>query len=833
MRLLERTRELEAVANLLEGGGLLLVEGSAGVGKTTLLQRAAADASSAGRRILLARGAQLERSYAFGVARQLFERLLASDRAEALLTGAARAALPAVGADAQPDLDASTFAVLRGLAALTMNVAEAGPVLLLIDDAQWSDEASLRFAGFLARRLDGADVAMCIAIRSGEPDAPDALLDDLVAAPSARRIVPAPLTADATAGMLRDLAPGVSERTCARCHEATGGNPLLVGEVARAVSSGQDPVQAAVAGIAVSVKRRVVAAAPAAEPVAGAAAVLGDDATLSALAAVTGLDAGICGRAAGALSAAGILEGRENYRFTHPLVRGAVLDALDDGRLATLHQAAAEVLEAAGKPEESVASHLLATPGTGNPAVVERLRAAAASAIARGDPASAVEVLRRAIAEPPEAEDRSPVLRELGTAERLAGDAAAIGHLRSASTLAGSAAARAEIAREVALAQSDLSRYTEAAHTLSAALREAPDDLETSGRDPLRVDLLAVALVVPGLDQASLVEDLSRGAPPENPAVLTGVELAQLAQSVIRADPVDEWAERLEHLLATNPPARERADFHTVCWLGLIYAERFDPVERLLDDADADGPGWTRRRTAVSHARAQLELRRGSLDAAIAIGEAAIEFPTDDRTGEMVHRAQLATAHLERGDLDRATEALADVRVPPGTTEGHLAFVHWGLGRLAAAHGDDESAARAFDAGCAIHETYGKHAYTRWEGGGGDRVACYLRQGRMADARVAADEALDLAERMRLPGLRGIGLRLRGLIEHDLEDLEAAVKALRFSPMHLERARALADLGGSFGDAVSAPRPANRCARRWTSPTPAERAPCPSGHARS
>lgn len=799
MALLERTRELDALADLVQDGGLLVVEGPAGIGKTTLLRAAGADAAAAGRRVLVARGAQLERTYAYGVARQLFERLVAGDRTGGLLGGAAAAALPAIGGDAaEPDPDPSGFSVLRGLAALTLNAAEAGPLLLVIDDAQWSDEASLRFAGFLARRLDGPDVALCVAIRTGEPDAPEALLDDLRTPPSSRRIAPAPLSATATAAVLRDLAPEVDDRTCARCHEATGGNPLLVREVARAVGGGHDPVQAAAAGIAASVNRRVSAAAPEAERIARAAAVLGDDATLAALSAVTGCDAATCGRATAALAAAGILEGRERYRYTHPLVRAAVLDAMDDGERVRLHRAAALAIEAAGEPDERVVSHLLATPGVGDPAVVDRLRAAAASSIARGDPSSAIRILRRALAEPPPARDRSAVLRELGTAQRLAGDAEGIERLRTAATFADTAAARAEIARELALAQSDLSRYTDAAHTLAAALRDAPDDLDAHIRDALRVDLLAAAMVVPGLDRGRLIEDLSRGTPPEDPAVLAGIERAQLGQCFSRGDPVETWAERLERLLADNPPAADHADVHTVGWWGLVAAERFAVVRRLLDDAEADGPGWTRRRAAVSLVRAQLERRLGELDAAIAVGEAAIEFPTDDRTGEMVHRAQLATAYVERGDLARATTVLEDVRVPPASVEGHLAFVHWGQARLAAAHGDDEAAARAFDAGCAIHHAYEPHAYTRWEDGGADRVACYLRLGRIADARTAVELTLARAEGMQLPGLRGIGLRLRGLLEQDLADLEAAVELLRPSPMRLERARALADLGAEL-----------------------------------
>jgi hypothetical protein len=96
--LLEREDDLRRLRGAIErardgAGGLVLVQGPAGVGKTRLLARVRSDGAAAGLRVLVARGATLERSFAFGVARQLFEaQLLATpdDEREALLSGAAR-----------------------------------------------------------------------------------------------------------------------------------------------------------------------------------------------------------------------------------------------------------------------------------------------------------------------------------------------------------------------------------------------------------------------------------------------------------------------------------------------------------------------------------------------------------------------------------------------------------------------------------------------------------------------------------------------------------------------------------------------------------------------
>jgi len=94
--LLERETEVSAVEELIEavdgGGRLLVVEGPPGIGKTVLLAASKELACAAGLRVLAARGSQLERSFSYGVVRQLFEPLLASEPADersGLLAGAA------------------------------------------------------------------------------------------------------------------------------------------------------------------------------------------------------------------------------------------------------------------------------------------------------------------------------------------------------------------------------------------------------------------------------------------------------------------------------------------------------------------------------------------------------------------------------------------------------------------------------------------------------------------------------------------------------------------------------------------------------------------------
>lgn len=104
VRLCEREGELACVDALLAAarasrGGVLLITGPAGIGKTVLLGAARERASQAGMRVLTGRGGELESGFSFGVARQLFEPLLASAGAterDALLAGAAGRALVAL-----------------------------------------------------------------------------------------------------------------------------------------------------------------------------------------------------------------------------------------------------------------------------------------------------------------------------------------------------------------------------------------------------------------------------------------------------------------------------------------------------------------------------------------------------------------------------------------------------------------------------------------------------------------------------------------------------------------------------------------------------------------
>ncbi len=298
--LLDRDREIAALDDLIAeaavgNGRLVLIEGPAGIGKSGLL---AGLRERAGLRVLAARASELEREFAFGVVRQLFEADVAA-RPELALAGAAAPAA-AVFEGAADGEGGAQFAALHGLYWLTLNLAAERPLLLAVDDLHWCDRPSLRFLAYLARRLDGVPALAATTLRSGERGTDPTLLAEIANDPATLPLHLGPLGPDAVAALVRaELGADAELAFCAACHDATGGNPLLLRQLLRTLEAeGIRPDAAHVDAVGAVGPRAVsstvllrLARLPAdAAAVTRAVSVLGEGAKLPVVAALAGLD---------------------------------------------------------------------------------------------------------------------------------------------------------------------------------------------------------------------------------------------------------------------------------------------------------------------------------------------------------------------------------------------------------------------------------------------------------------------------------------------------------------------------------------------------------------
>ena len=359
--LLEREPELELLERLADEacsgrGRVVVIEGPAGIGKTSLLEVVRSRARERGMTALHARASELDREFPFGAVRQLFERVLARadpERRDALLRGAAAAAGPLVagesidpgsGGDADPSL--AHFHALYWLAA---NLAEEEPVLLAIDDLQWADPSSLRFLEFLLPRLDEMPVLVAAAVRTSEPGADRRGIDALATDPLATVVRPPPLSDEAVAGLIaRELGRSPDAEFRAACRDVTGGNPFLLRELLRELAgegvapdaSGAAVVrQIAPPAVARAVVLRLARLGDTASRLARAVAVLGDGSPLARAAALADVDdEHECDAAAAALADAGILSGTRPLAFGHPILRAAVYGDIEPAERDRLHR---------------------------------------------------------------------------------------------------------------------------------------------------------------------------------------------------------------------------------------------------------------------------------------------------------------------------------------------------------------------------------------------------------------------------------------------------------------------------------------------------------------
>ena len=823
--LVERSSELVLLAGAVTAarstqGGFVVVEGAAGIGKTTLLTEAAELARAAGGRVLSARGTELERQFGFGLVRQLFEPVLAAadERQRArLLAGAATpagAVLGFGGADSPGD-----FAVLHGLFWLTANLCQDRLLMLTVDDLHWADHGSLRFLSYLQPRLDGLPVMVVVGTRPHEPGAEQQLLDQLQLDRSCVVVRPAPLTVAGAGEVIREVSGvGADEAFLAACHETTGGNPLLLRElVAAMVAEGL----AATAGNARRVHelgRRALASrlrlrlaqlpAECAELV-RAVALLGDDTPLPLAAVLAGLDLSAAAVAAHQLQQIHVLSGVPTsgsagahdllLGFVHPLVRAAVYDRIGPVDKMAGHAAAARLLLDAAADPERIASHLLRVPPAGDPQVVAVLRRAAGDALGRGSPDTAVTYLERSLNEPPPDDQRLEVLEALGQSAVMVDAEKAVGYLRAAVKLADRPGRRIRLVEALGHALFVNGRNDEATVVYQRALDTLAEH-ESDLRSRLQAHLINVASHDPS--RYRLVEGLAaqlRRAPDRDTVgsrMRDGLVAFHDAFTLVAPEAADRaWRCVADGSVAANPNGT--VAFGVSCWI-LAAADR-DEVMGVFDAClgEASRHGSFVAVAAATLFRSLVWLWRGSLAEAEADARESLSGIATSRfdVARPFATGFLADTLMEQGRLDEADSILPHgVSADPVYRTPQSYWLMDSRSRLLLLRDRPEDALRAaLDCG----RRYSSHGWTNpaflaW------RSTAALAAHRLGRAGEACDYALaelELARRWGAPRALGHALRVAGLVGDSTRELRAAVEVLEGSGARLEHAKALVDLG--------------------------------------
>jgi DNA-binding CsgD family transcriptional regulator len=806
-------------------GAVAVLEGPAGIGKTALLAEAARRAGGYGFSVLRAAGGELEREYAFGVARQLFWPVAASGRGRGdLLEGAAGLAalplgLPGVQADQVQSRGDAASASMHGLYWLTANLAERAPLLIAVDDAQWADGMSLRFVLYLARRVTDLPVLMLVAAQPAAEHGHGGLLARLGALAGVAWLRPAPLSESDVGRLiaergLRDADP----RFVGACHHASGGNPFLVSELLAGLgakaASGSAGDAALVAeftpeGIVRWVLARLTALGEDAGRLASALAVLGPGALLADAAVLAGLEPQAAAPVADTLTEAHLVTAAGGYGFVHPLVQAAVYEGLGPARRAVAHAGAARLTAERGAPLARVAAHLLVADPVLDGWAVQVLRAAAREAITSGAPGSAVSYLERALAETQPQPVRAELLLELGEVQLQTGQAGATQRIREAVELSADPRRRAGACRALGRALLSAGDWAGAAKAFGRGLGElAGQD------DELSLELRGWSITL-GRDGSSAAEAAMPTARDQGDApARTRIERLQLAQLAYEsvtsgARPYQEAARLARRALAggalLNDGATDTGPYSAACY-ALAYAgepaaaiaELTRAIELSQRRGSPVGFGW------FCLLRGMARYLRGELVEALADLDSARNTHGEGyEHGMPATLAFLALCLIERDDPAAAARALA----LPGDQQERcraqpsVASYLYALGRLRATRGQlREGLDTLLECGHAVRAWNVPNPALNhsW------RSEAALLAARLGDHDRAAElvtEDLRLARTFGAPNALGVALRAAGLIEggsRGIEQLAQSVAVLDGSGINLELARTLTEHGAAL-----------------------------------
>lgn len=749
-----RRRELATLRQLLDGaraarGGALLVRGEAGVGKTAMLEAAAADATDM--RVLRIRGAEAEADLAFGGLHALLRDHV--DRIGRLPESQAAVLRGALGLGEQTHADR----FLTGLAVLTMlgDLAEERPLLCVVDDVHWLDRSSADALLFAVRRLHAEPVAVLLAARAGH--APSFAASDLQQVHLGR------LDQADAARLLTDTYTRMPPRARARVLAEAGGNPLALLELARDMAPDGTPRShgwgdSAAEAVLDLFAERVAALPERTRTLLLIAATEGPGQTAVVLAAARQLGADATD-AAPAEAAELVRFSTHRVEWRHPLAAAAVRRAATLAQRMAAHRALAAAVDPQLDADRRAWHRAAATIGPDEDVAADLVHTADRARARGGDSAVAAAYERAAevgtIGEPrgrrtlaaAHAAVQAGQFDEAETLARRAADAWA-----AADVVAESASIEASVAEEGLRMSS--------AHSIldAAAQRVAPTDPGSAGRLWFR----AVDAAIAAGDTRRVAASARQAAQAGLPAHARVFALARAAAG-FAGDPgaVADALDALRSLVGQSEPTQEGAGRESPLLLSWLLLLGDDTAALAAGESQAHrqrqrGAAGILPWTLSGLARAQWN--RGRVLDALASVQEGLTLARD--TGQGLSRSYLAAIHGDlaaaRGDTDTCTEvaAGADAGLARALAACSLNLLDLGQGRY-------EQALDRYDL------VAGPEFRIFTHGALPDLVEAAYRQGEVRAGEDAAAWFYAWAEQAAQPWALGVAARCRALLEPD------------------------------------------------------------------
>ena len=801
-------------------GSAVLIEGEPGIGKSALVRAAVAEAPGAGCQVFWGGGDEL------GQALPLLPFLDGLQVREPSTNPRRNTIVRLLRGEVTADRGTDVPAVLaEQLLALVAEQCAARPAILVIDDLQWADQASITLWGRLARSARQVALLL-VGIMRPAPQRDDLLALRRVVADTARLQLTG-LTGAAAADLVATLAGGRPDGNLLRLADGAAGNPLYLTELVAALarSAGLTVTEAGAAEVAsgsapgslsAAIADRLGFVAGPVREVLRAAALLGAEFAVLDLAIVLGRAVADLIPAVDEACAVGVLaESGHGLGFRHPLIRAALYDDMPAPVRAAWHRDAGRALAEAGAPADRVARQMLRAvgrpgdapgPADGEPMdewMLDWLARTADTLLAQA-PGVAAELLTRALASSPGGSARYGWL-----ASRLADALYRIGNRAAAEQVANRALAQTcepdllvDLHWTLAQCRMLAGESAESLATLDRALASPG----ISARHRARL-LVIAARTHDNLGEIEKAGQVATGAlaaateAGDNWAMgwalhvltlVTGVQghmtdalpLFDRALAVTQADPA---LTDLRLLLQINKAVM------------LGYLDQYEQAFAAARQARrlADQVGTTFRLSQAHGALGQLLFETGRWDDALAEAEILPEN-LKEPAGACWDLAMAAVICFHRGDTGAARRHLA-AAVPHSERIGHRLVGPLPLARSL----DCEHASALPEALAALTDAFDGNSeeLEDIEDLLPDAVRLAAETGELGTAQTLTGQAAKLAAGSEIPHRGANALYCRGLVDHDVARLLAAAERYEDAGRPLLRAKALEAAAGHFLDA--------------------------------